>query len=504
MLWWLDIWYNTDRNEAVMKFFPDSTTFLQLGPFMIKWYAVIILSGALLAYYIVRNNFKKKDWPLNMAEDIFLGGLLSGILGARLWYVLFSGHLGEYLAQPLSIFNFMQGGLAIHGGLFGGFVFAFWYIRKNGYHFMNMADEIVYTILVGQAIGRWGNFINKEAHGPAVSEASLSFLPDFIQEGMNINGTYYMPTFLMESVLNIIGFMIIHFVLKRSKSRKRGDLIYAYLMWYGMVRFFIEIFRTDALLVNGGLKIAQVMSIGFMVIGILGFFGVFRKLFPVKPATIIFDFDQTLINTYDTIITTFKEVFSRHELTKDIESIDYNSLVGPTLADSFNQYIVNPDVDSLIEEYRTEMVKNHHALATSMPYANELVKALKDKGHKVAILSNKQTDMIYMGLKQINMDQDIDLVVGLDLVQEKKPSEKGIYQILKQFKGFKDNVVMIGDSVDDVLTGQNANAFTVGYVSLKPRETMIKELNPKRVIYSLEELQEGFSQEELWNNNTIL
>lgn len=486
-----------------MNFFPDPTTFLKIGPLEIKWYAVFILTGALIAYQIIKSNFKKKGYPLQIAEDLFLGCLLIGILGARLWYVAFSNP-GHYLANPLSILNFQEGGLAIHGGLFFGVAFAYFYLKRKGYDFISMADEILYVVLVAQGIGRWGNFINKEAFGPVIDERSLNFLPNFIKEGMFINGNYHMPTFLIESVLNILGFLIIHFLLRRFTKTKRGDLVYAYLMWYGVVRFFIEIFRTDALLVgDGGLKIAQIISILFIIVGLLGYMGVFGKIIKPSLPILVFDFDGTLLDTESTIIETFKSVFSEVETTHELSDEDYDSLVGPTLISSFERYVVNPDIDQLIETYRSRMLLNHQALAKPMPNALEALKSLKEKGFRIAIFSNKQTDMIKMGLDQVEMTPYIDLIVGQDLVEKTKPDPSGIKMIVQNLKGTYDNVVMIGDSVDDILAGQNANAYTIAYSENEKRQQLLMAQNPNAIIYSLLEIEPLLSERKLWNKYTI-
>lgn len=486
-----------------MSFFPDPTTFLKLGPLEIKWYAVFILTGALVAYGFIRNNLKKKGYPLQMAEDLFLGCLLIGILGARLWYVAFSND-PSYLQNPASILNFQEGGLAIHGGLIFGALFAYIYIKRKRYDFISMADEILYTVLIAQAIGRWGNFINKEAFGPAIDGSSLNFLPGFIKEGMMINGQYHMPMFLIESTLNLIGFVLIHFVLRRFTKTKRGDLSYAYLMWYGVVRFFVEIFRTDALLVgNGGLKIAQIISLIFIAVGLLGYLGVFRKLHKTPLPTLIFDFDGTLLDTHSTIVETFKQVFSEVELKHEMTQEHYDSLVGPLLSESFERYVVNPDVDQLIERYRELMVENHKRLAHEMPHATEVLKQFKLEGYKMGVLSNKKTEMVLMGMDQANMNGLVDVVVGPDLVENPKPNPEGIKKIVEQLNGTHDNVIMIGDSVDDIKTGQNGNAYTIGYVTSDFRHTQLSAQTPNALIHSLLEIEPLIKERKIWNKFTI-
>ena len=132
-----------------------------------------------------------------------------------------------------------------------------------------MLDFVAPALLLAQAIGRWGNFFNQEAHGAATTLEHLQSLhiPDFIIEGMNIGGVYYEPTFLYESLWCLLGFIII-LIIRRLKITKVGQPTAVYLMWYGLGRFFIEMMRTDSLML-GGFKVAQIVSVIMIIIGLL-------------------------------------------------------------------------------------------------------------------------------------------------------------------------------------------------------------------------------------------
>ena len=171
-----------------------------------------------------------------------------------------------------------EGGLAIQGGLVGGVIFAYFFTKKNKMNFIRLADAVFPNILVAQAIGRWGNFANQEAFGRAVDASYFEGWPTFIANHMFIQGAYREPTFLYESVLNIVGFLLIVLVYKRFSKVRRGDMVYAYLMWYGVIRFFIEGLRSDSLMFFG-LRSAQIVSIIFIILGVLGSLGVFRKFY---------------------------------------------------------------------------------------------------------------------------------------------------------------------------------------------------------------------------------
>ena len=181
---------------------------MDIGPISIKWYAVLILAGAYLAYYLSYRNLKKMGYKSDLTDDLFFGALLSGVIGARLWFVVFFD-LNYYLTRPLEILMTWQGGLAIQGGLFGGVLFGLWFLKRKKADFIRVADAIVPNILVAQAIGRWGNFLNQEAYGRVVEESFYSGWPQLIKDQMFIAGQFREPTFLYESVLNIVGFLLI-------------------------------------------------------------------------------------------------------------------------------------------------------------------------------------------------------------------------------------------------------------------------------------------------------
>src|SRR5699024_9708456 len=135
-----------------------------------------------------------------------------------------------------------HGGLAIHGGILGGLLYLWYYSKKHKLNLLKLLDILVVGLIIGQAIGRWGNFFNSEAYGYVTSYGYLKslYIPEFIIRGMYINGDYYMPTFFFESVWNVIGFIILLLIRKFYKNLKTGQLMGFYMMWYSFIRFIIE------------------------------------------------------------------------------------------------------------------------------------------------------------------------------------------------------------------------------------------------------------------------
>lgn len=168
-----------------------------LGPIDVRWYGVIIATGIVIAFLVAQKEMVKRGFHPDFLTDVLIWAVPLAILGARLYYVLFKW---EYYAQnPGKILQIWEGGLAIHGALIVSFIVAYVFTKKRNVSFLKLADMTAPSILIGQTVGRWGNFMNQEAHGGEVSRSFLEnlFLPDWIINQMYIDGTYYHPTFYM-------------------------------------------------------------------------------------------------------------------------------------------------------------------------------------------------------------------------------------------------------------------------------------------------------------------
>lgn len=242
---------------------------IQIGNIKIYYYSIMILSGILFGSLLVIKEAKKHNISKEKITDMLFYTIILGILGARIYYVIFN--LDYYTQNPTEIIKVWEGGLAIHGGIIAGIAYIIYYAKKNNLNTLLITDICAPGVLIGQALGRWGNFFNQEAHGPITTLEHLKNLhiPNFVIEGMNINGNYYIPTFLYESILCIIGLLII-IIIRRTKIIKKGQITSFYLIWYGIIRFIIESYRTDSLMMNT-LKQAQIISILMIIIGIIIF-----------------------------------------------------------------------------------------------------------------------------------------------------------------------------------------------------------------------------------------
>lgn len=241
--------------------------FLEFGSIKIYWYSITMFMAILIGGSLVLKEAKKFKIPENFMVNLFFYMIPIALIGARLYYVLFN--LDFYLQDPISIFKVWEGGLAIHGGMIAGLIFLIIYTRKYKVNTLRILDFIVVGLIIGQAIGRWGNFFNGEAHGTITSLENLQnlFIPDFIIEGMHIGNFYYQPTFYYESIWCLLGFVFL-LSMRKYSYLKVGQLSSLYFIWYGIGRFVIEGMRTDSLMA-GNFRIAQIVSFSMIIIGLI-------------------------------------------------------------------------------------------------------------------------------------------------------------------------------------------------------------------------------------------
>lgn len=235
---------------------------LQLGPISIRWYAICIVSGLILAVYLsMKEAPRKKINPDDIIDFILIAFPLS-IVGARLYYVIFEwGYYSQHLGEIFAIWN---GGIAIYGGLLTGALVLYLFSRRRLIEPIDFLDIAAPSVMIAQSIGRWGNFFNQEAYGTAVK--SLNYLPSFIRDQMYIDGSYRQPTFLYESIWNLLGFLLILILRRKPQFLRQGEITAFYLIWYGFGRMIIEGMRTDSLMF-AGLRVSQWLSMILILVG---------------------------------------------------------------------------------------------------------------------------------------------------------------------------------------------------------------------------------------------
>ncbi|MFC4023830.1 prolipoprotein diacylglyceryl transferase [Oceanobacillus longus] len=249
---------------------PLDRVFLELGPLTIYWYGLIIAFGALLGVYLATKEADRLGLKKDLIIDFIVFAVPIAIICARIYYVVFEWE--RYADGPWwSMFAIWEGGIAIHGAVLGGVLTAIVFSKVRDVPFWQLADIVAPSLILAQAIGRWGNFMNQEAHGGPISQSTYEsfhqYLPDFIMNQMTIDSVMYHPTFLYESVWNILVFTLL--LLMRKYNPLRGEIFLSYAIFYSIGRFFIEGLRTDSLYVFGEIRTAQLISILMIVVSII-------------------------------------------------------------------------------------------------------------------------------------------------------------------------------------------------------------------------------------------
>ena len=229
----------------------------------IAWYGVIIASGLLLGIVLASMRARRRGWSSDLVLDFILLAVPLAIIGARAYYVAFEW---EYFsANPGLIIAINQGGLAIYGAVIGGFLAAFIFSKAAKFPFLKLIDLVIPSLILGQAIGRWGNFVNQEAYGTLITNPNLQFFPLAVY--IQSLGEWHQATFFYESFCNSI--LLVVTLLLGRKGVKDGTLLATYFIGYGVARAVIEGFRTDSLYLFATIRISQVLSAVLVLVGIL-------------------------------------------------------------------------------------------------------------------------------------------------------------------------------------------------------------------------------------------
>ncbi|MGR6561649.1 prolipoprotein diacylglyceryl transferase [Pediococcus pentosaceus] len=245
-----------------------------LGGIQVHWYGIIIASAVVLATILAVQEAKRRRIDPDSIYNLILWALPVAIITARMYYVIFEW--GYYQNHVDEIVRVWDGGIAIYGALIGAGIVVYLFCRANWIPVWLMLDIIAPVLIMAQGIGRWGNFMNQEAFGRITSLAFLQslHLPHFIIQQMLIDGAYRQPTFLYESLWDILGFIVLMSLRHKKHLFKQGEVFLSYVIWYAFGRFFVEGMRTDSLMLLG-IRVSQWLSV-ILFIGAIGIL-VFRR-----------------------------------------------------------------------------------------------------------------------------------------------------------------------------------------------------------------------------------
>lgn len=243
----------------------------ELGPLTIRWYGFLIASAVLLGVTLAQFLAPKRGLDPDLIGDFAIWGLLGAIPMARLYYVLFQWQ--AYADRPAQVFAIWRGGIAIHGAILGGVLAGVLFARRQRISFWQLFDIITPSIILGQAIGRWGNFFNSEAFGRPTDLPWKLYIPQAMRPAQYMQEAYFHPTFLYESLWNLLVFALLLWLFFQGQRGKLllkpGTLFLSYAIAYSLGRLAIEGLRIDSLML-GPVRVAQLVSFGGILLGVVG------------------------------------------------------------------------------------------------------------------------------------------------------------------------------------------------------------------------------------------
>jgi len=238
----------------------------------LPWYSVLIVGTIALSLFLLAREEKRLSLPKDMVIDSAFYLIPLGIIGARLYYVVFEWR--QFIQNPLDVFKIWEGGLAIYGALIGGFIGLLLFSKKRKLPFLMLLDFYSPAVVLSQAIGRWGNYFNQEAYGYAVTNPNHCFFPLAVLITTHSPPTWHYATFFYESLLDLIIFFIL--LARRRAPHRDGNIFLLYIMLYALGRAVIEGIRTDSLVIFGTVRVSQILSI-LLAISIFTYFMVQKR-----------------------------------------------------------------------------------------------------------------------------------------------------------------------------------------------------------------------------------
>lgn len=511
-------------NKTVLSI-PTSKINLTKEDLSIQWYAVFILSGIILAGFMGVHEFDRFKINRDKLINAMLIIVPLSIISSRLYYVIFDPK--HSFQTFIDIIDLREGGLSIHGAIIGALISVIVWSKVTKTNILIIFDVTIIGFLIGQIAGRWGNFINGEAHGGPIGDSSIKKIlaPFIIAQMYNTQeaaGTLVHPTFLYELFFNFLA-LISLVIYRRMRILKIGDTFIFYLIYYAVLRgMLIEPMRTDPLKV-GGVNINQVPQMVAFITVAVSLYTAVRLFYKLKRKQsvpyyydisefsgryaacnrnikmVLFDLDGTILDSKNIIIKSFQETF-KNKLNLILSEEQCLKFIGPSLWESFTPYASKEiSVDDLVNEY-TSINKSLHTRQNLklFPHVKYMLFRLKFLNYKLGIVSSKRREVVLQGLELFKIKNYFDTIVCVDDIKTSKPSPEGIIKACDDMAISSEEVLYVGDHEIDILAAQGAFAKNALVAHSQNFDKAIK-LNPDIVISSFKEIELYLQKVNAWN-----
>ena len=488
----------------------DSDNFLQIGNLQVKWYAVCILTGIILASILGIREAKKFGISTNKILDGVLICVPLAILGARLYYVFTSWssfQRGTLLDTLLAIIGYENGqfqlaGLAINGGIIVAIIFVIIYCKVRKINVFHVFDLLAPGLLIGQICGRWGNFFNQEAHGPAVTPSTewiTKLVPDFIMDRMYFYDSslgeraLWHPTFLYEGIWNTIAFVIILVSRRKNKYHRVGDSVPFYLAWYGLGRaLIIEPLRMDPLLFNELLgpgvlfnRVNVVINLVLALVGIVWLVlkhTVFKEPYYLDVQKEIEDkkIDGVIVRLDETLVTVTKLLENAYYYTaKEVSGVElYDSDLAELVKIKPEEYFKKEEELNYFNDY----FNNHLNQVKTVLECKEFFKVLFKHDYHVVVVTERSKAFAEYVLETLNLTTYVSVIV------DKESFENPIVDAFDAVKPAKNILVMTALANDIEVANSKGVSSCLVYYGSEIEAAMEKE--PTHVINKVVQLED--------------
>lgn len=418
-----------------------------------RWESLAVLLAGAVVYIFFRKDMKDNGYVSIICEEIYLGLVISGLIGARIGWYLTHG-----LDTLSHFFLFFYDGFEPLFGIYTMIIFIFIYGRKNYMSFRRMMDCILPHMMLGMAVG-WAPYI--------------------FSSGFNFR-------ILLVVGVEMLGYLLLEIVYKRFfKDQHRGDRASLSLLWIGLSQFFVNA------ALYGRSQLTPIMIFpGFLTAGVaLGFYVYNRIVKMDKKPLVLFDFDGTLMDTQAMVNESYRYLFNKYRTVDDFDDRTQLDVFGQEDVAAIKKLFQNEDANELTTEFRA-FQDNLPALGlvNTMPYAFETLQWLKKNGYMVGVVTSRPTDNCRYWIEQFDLDDYVDMVMGAEVYKKAKPAPDALRRICHELGRGHDYCVYIGDHARDVRMAKKACVYAIGYVTSEKNRRRIKKAKPNRTIEDLREL----------------
>ena len=448
-----------------MKFFPDTKTIFTFGNFGLTWYTLTFLISCIFCFLSVSREMTKHGYRQKQCDEIYTFGLVGAVLGGRIGWVLENFH--EYYLYAWYVFRLNDGGMEIITALLGAGIGLYFYCRGHHMSFFRTMDTLSPVLMAGGIIVRIGRCFSQ-------------------------------PAIWLNVLINIAVLLLIYLVYRPYRNgHKRGDITAIVLLWLGVSRLASHVFKIDDIAVNC-VWIAVMAEIGGLVLYVRN-----RKYVAQKP-TILFDLDGTIMDSEGMVIHCFMYLFEKYGDPKDFTHEKQLEVFGPPLKDEMKKLFPDRDPDVMVEEYRlyqNSLPKRH--VVELLPNTEVVLTELKKQGYILGIVSSRLTDSCEMWLKEFNIRDKFDIVLGRDQYVQAKPSGEGIIKACELLGLGHDSCIYVGDHINDVNAAKDAGVYSVAYISNRENLEKIRDAGPNYIIMELGELLPELESNHAWTYEKI-